>query len=283
MNTSSRRGAGIQKQIIKPMIKLCHQIINKVNFFVSRLKLDRREQQITGRPKVMKLAEAITYGLAQRISNIATKKQAWKTLEAPGSYQTYVRVVNRCGQYVAVILAIILKQNCLHAHPMKITDATDLPACLNKNAKHHKTMSILSSWGKTGKGWFYGIKLHLTTDIQRRVLALTFSSGNVHDGSVFQRLNRDLSGIFLADAGYTGEELAREFYRETGGILIARPRKNMKKIATAWQHWLYGFRMRIEWNFRSLKLFYGIVTSLPRSIDGYLSHYIYSLVGYLLA
>lgn len=40
--------------------------------------------------------------------------------------------------------------------------------------------------------------------------------------------------------------------------------------------------MMVEWNFRSLKMSYGIVTSLPRSINGYLTHYVYALTAFVL-
>ena len=54
----------------------------------------------------------------------------------------------------------------------------------------------------------------------------------------------------------------------------------MKKMMTDWQEKLYQTRMMIELNFRSLKLFYGLVTSLPKSVDGYVANYIYSLLAY---
>jgi len=57
----------------------------------------------------------------------------------------------------------------------------------------------------------------------------------------------------------------------------------MVKIITKFQEFLYGTRMLIELNFRSLKMFYGLVTSLPRSVAGYLANYIYSLLAYQIA
>ena len=54
----------------------------------------------------------------------------------------------------------------------------------------------------------------------------------------------------------------------------------MKKLATKFQTWLYGTRMQIELHPRSLKMFYGLVTSMPRSVDGYFANYIYSLLAY---
>jgi len=142
---------------------------------------------------------------------------------------------------------------------------------------------MLSDYGKTGKGWFYGLKLHLTSDLKKKIIALKFTSGNIHDSKVMIRLNKDLEGIFVADAGYLGEKLQKEFYREHKRILFTAVRKNMRKIITDWQKNLYDTRMNIELNFRNLKMFYGLVTSLPRSINGYLAHYIYAITSYLIA
>lgn len=265
------------------MFSLCTTLIHKVKFLISRLKLDRREAQATGRPRIIPKAEAITYGLLQHVANIATKKRTQEVVEAKGHYSTFVRAINRHAKDVSIILALLLKANREDAHLVKITDATDIPVCLAKNAKHHRTMAGFADWGKTGKGWFYGLKLHLTTDVKRRILALKFTAGNTHDSQVAIKLNQGLKGIFLADAAYTGAKLAQEFHEQTGGFLFAKPRKNMRTLANWWWDELYRFRMRIEWSFRSLKLFYGLVSSVPRSVNGYLANYVYALVGYLLA
>jgi hypothetical protein len=88
--------------------------------------------------------------------------------------------------------------------------------------------------------------------------------------------------LFRSDAGYTSQKLEQEFYIENKRILFAKPKANMKKLATDWQDALYNTRMLIELNFRNLKMFYNLETSLPRSIDGYLGNYIYSLLAYVL-
>ncbi|HEY4476856.1 MAG TPA: hypothetical protein VJB69_02670 [Candidatus Paceibacterota bacterium] len=68
-----------------------------------------------------------------------------------------------------------------------------------------------------------------------------------------------------------------------GDILgFAKPRKNMKKLMTEIQAKLYDTRMLIELNFRNLKMLYNLVTSFPRSIDGYFANYIYSILAFVL-
>ena len=125
--------------------------------------------------------------------------------------------------------------------------------------------------------------MHITTDLERRLLAIRFTSGNVHDRQVFLKLNKDLFGIFVADAAYVSKKLEKDFNIEGKRILFAKPRKNMKRLMTEFQFFLSKTRMLIELNFRSLKMFYGLVTSLPRSVNGYLANYIYSLLAYQIA
>ena len=124
--------------------------------------------------------------------------------------------------------------------------------------------------------------MSITADLRRNLLAVKFASGNADDRQIFKKLNKDLLGIFIADAGYISKDLEQEFYIEHKRILFAKPRANMKRLATELQNRLYDTRMLIELNFRNLKLFYNLETSLPRSLDGYFANYTYSLLAYVL-
>lgn len=143
-------------------------------------------------------------------------------------------------------------------------------------------MAGLAKWGKTGKGWFYGLKMHLIVDLRGKFLSLKFTSGNGNERQEAVNLVQGINGWIVADAGYVSEKLAKELYLEGKRIFIAKPRANMKKIATAFEIWLYNTRMRIEVNFRNLKYFWGLLTSLPRSVGGYLANYTHSLLAYCL-
>ena len=190
--------------------------------------------------------------------------------------------MNRFAIWTLLILQSIFRWNQKHSHVIKHTDSTDIPVCLTKNGKHHKTMKGLATWAHGPKGWYYGLKMNLTADLNRNVLAVRFSSGNADDRQVFRKMNENMIGIFVADAGYISKDLEQEFYIENKRILFAKPRANMKRIATEFQTRLYDTRMQIELNFRNLKMFYGLETSLPRSIDGYLANYSHSLLAYVL-
>ena len=136
---------------------------------------------------------------------------------------------------------------------------------------------------KSSKGWFYGLKLHLSADLEGRVLALKLTTGNVDDRKIFRKMNEKLRGLFGADAGYVSQELERDFFIPHVRMLVTAVRGNMKKLATPWQIAILTLRMRVEVHFRMLKVCYGLVTSFPRSIDGYLTHYLATIAAHLLA
>lgn len=266
---------------MKPAFAVYNELKEKVTFLYTRLKLFTHENT-NGRKLSLSIIEIITLALYKQTQNIQTKKAIWKDFRPPCSYKTVVVNINRYAMLALMILMRILRTNRLHAHAVKHTDSTDIPVCLNKNAESHKTMSGLAQWGYSGKGHYCGIKLHLTSDLNRKMLAIRFSPANTHGTKIFTKLNADLNGIFVADAEFISEKLQQEFYQEHKRLLFAQPRKNMKKLITAFQYHLYNTRMLIELNFRNLKLFFGLITSLPRSINGYLANYFYSILAYAL-
>lgn len=236
-----------------------------------------------GRKLALNIEYAISASLFWKQQNIETKKSVYQILKPDCSYKTLVVSMNRWSKLALVVLSLILKFNRKQQHLVKHTDATDIPVCLMKNVDHHKTMAGIASLSRTHKGWYYGLKLHLTSDLDRNVLAVKFTSANSDDRKTFLTLNNDLMGIFVADSGYVSKDLEAKFYKENKRIVFIKPYKTMKKLMTGWQFWLYNTRMLIELNFRNLKMFYGLITSLPRSVGGYLANYIYSLLAYLMA
>lgn len=267
---------------MKTSIQLYDNLKQVVKFFYKQLRLDKFEKN-KGRKLAISIIETISLAIFKQSNNIATKKSIYKIFKPKCSYKTLVVNINRFAHLALLVLVTILKVNRRNQHFIKHTDSTDIPVCSTRKAKHHKTMKGLASWANNGKGAFFGLKMHITTDLSRKLLAVKFTSGNVDDRTVFLELNKDLLGLFIADAGYISEKLQRDFYIEGKRLLLAKPRNNMKKIMTGLQEFLYGTRMLIELNFRNLKMFYGLVTSLPRSVAGYLANYIYSLLAYQIA
>lgn len=252
-----------------------------VNFFSKQLKFDKLIKT-KGRKLAIAIEDIIVLSLFKQAHSIATKKSLYDIFKNKFrcSYKTLVVNINKWVHLAAIILLLIMKANRKNQHPIKHIDSTDIPVCLFKNANNHKTMKGLASYGKNSKGTFFGLRLHMITDLKRKMLSFRITSANVDERDVVFELTDEIAGILIADAGYIKEKLQRAYHQEGKRIMIARPRKNMKKIMTKFEEMLYKTRMLIEINFRSLKLFYGLETSLPRSVDGYLANYIYSLLAY---
>lgn len=248
----------------------------------SSLKLKVREHPKGRKPKLTNV-EGVTCAILKQKQNIETKKSLFQIVEPPCKYNAFVCAINRAGKYLAHIITVVMKLLRKDACTLKFTDSTDIPVCLYKNAGNHRTMEAFSGFSKTGKGSFYGLKLHLSADLEGRVLALKLSPGNSNDRAIFLKMNKTLKGLFVADAGYLGQEFTRDFFSEGEHAVITAVRSNMKKLATAWQIKLLNLRMRVEIHFRMLKCIYGLVTSFPRSVNGYVTHYLGAIAAHVLA
>ena len=99
-----------------------------------------------GRPLAIKQEDAITFALYQHRSTRGTKISVFrdyqKSLQC--SYNTFVCSVNRYALVAPRILFYMMRTHRADAHLIKLIDATDIPACLNKNAKNHRTMRGVS-------------------------------------------------------------------------------------------------------------------------------------------
>lgn len=262
-------------------VTLYNNLKEKVHFFIQKLSLKKYVNQI-GRKLALTITDILTLALFKHTAQIETKKKLYEIMEPNCSYKTLVVNINRFFTLAVMIMVLILRGNRSSSHLVKHIDSTEIPVCSNRKANSHRIMKQLANWGKTGKGWFYGLKLHLISDLEGKILALGFTSGNVDDRGVVIDLAQNLKGIFVADAGYISQELAKKFYQENKRILLVKPRADMKKLATMLDVWLYSTRMRIELNFRSLKCFFGLISTLARSVAGYLANYTYSLLAYCL-
>jgi len=243
-----------------------------------------KKTSTTGRPKKIPPVDALTLSLYQHQSTRATKKSIYEDFKdiLKCSYKTLVVSLNASAALCVKILFLIMRLGRRQQHLVKYTDSTDIPVCLKKNADSHQTMAGLAELGRSSKGWFYGLKLTITRDAEGRLLAVLFTRANTNDREICKKINKDIYGIIVLDAGYVSKELEREMNIEYRRWLLIRPYKTMKKLMTEWQEDLYNGRFQIEFDFRSLKMFHGLVTSLPRSVNGYLANYIQALTSFVL-
>lgn len=249
-----------------------------------KLELVKSETSTSGRPRKISPIDAITFALYQHMSTRATKKSVYDDFKEmlQCSYKTLVVSMNAAALYCTRLLFLIMRLGRKYQHLVKYTDSTDIPVCLKKNADEHKTMAAIASFGRSTKGWFYGLRMTLTRDAAGKMLGVKFTSADANDRDTFREVNQDIFGIIVADAGYVSKQLEDDMNIENKRWLLIRPYKTMKKLMTKWQEDLYRGRFQIEFDFRSLKMFHGLVTSLPRSINGYLANYIHALTSFVL-
>lgn len=255
-----------------------------VTYIGTKLKLFDEAPKI-GRPLAIKKEDAITFALYQHRSTRGTKISVYhdyaKSLQC--SYNTFVCSVNRYALVALRILFWIMRMHREGAHLVKLIDATDIPVCLNKNAKHHRTMRGVSGWGHSGKGFYFGLKLTLCRDVEGRLLSFTLSLPSGNDRRLFKKVAGEMEGIFVGDAGYVSKELEKDMYIEDKRIALIKPYKKMKRLATALQTAIYNTRFKIEFDFRNLKLFHGLENHFVRSLNGGFANIIFALLSFVLA
>lgn len=261
-------------------------IKTKITHIVSVFHLNlNHKSNPQGRKLKIANEDALALALYRHISTRATKKSVYEDFKdvLHCSYKTLVESMNRVAIWSMRILFLIMRMGKKHGSFVKYTDATDLPVCLKKNADDHKTMRGLSGFGHSAKGWYYGLKMTMTRDMNGNILGLRFTAPSKNDRDIFRDLNKDVYGVIVADAGYVSKQLEKDMNIDGRRWILIRPFKSMRKLATKWQERLYRSRFMIEFDFRSLKLFHGLVTSLPRSVNGYIANYLNSLLSFVIA
>lgn len=267
--------------MLKTPIKIYNTLRNVVSKVYHILKLQKHETP-KGRKEIIGNIDAVTLALFKQSHGIATKKSVFKIIAPNCSYKTLVVSINRCFEILKKIIGFLAVSNRLNCHVVKHTDSTDIPVCSVRKARSHKTMKRFASWSKSSKGWFYGLKLHLTTDLNGKIVGLHFTTGNASDRETLKIMNKDLRGIFIADAGYLSEKLEKEFFIENERILLTCVRANMKKLANFSDIELLKTRMRIEDNFGNMKQFHNLISTVCRSVQGCFVSYLSSVLSYML-
>jgi len=139
----------------------------------------------------------------------------------------------------------------------------------------------IAAFGKNHQGWHYGFKLHVACNLKGHLSAIYFTPANEHDAQVIPRLVNDQTKLGIGDGAYNASVMRRQIWQKYGCFILAPPHpKQDKKIATHLQIAFLKVRPKIECVFDYLKEHLHIVTSFPRSINGYLLNYVRNLLAY---
>lgn len=241
-----------------------------------------------GRPNSLSISEIATITLMKTTFGINCLKNLYTLLQTKyyrdfnlPVYKNFVLTMNKYSLYFLLFINVLLQLKHKKSGVIKIVDSTPIPVCKNIRIYAHKVMRRIATRSKTTTGWFYGLKLHIVTDLKKNILLLRFTTANVDDRKVLDEfLDQLKNSLILADAGYISPKLQKKAIKQNN-IILTGIKKNMRKVATNFQIFLLNLRGRIESVFSVLKERLGLITSLPRSENGYLAHYSRVLFGYL--
>lgn len=241
-----------------------------------------------GRPRDISFSEAATFCIIKSKYGIPSLRQLYQLISERftseyhlPSYKSFVEAMNTYAPQLLIFIQILLQIKHRQAGTIKLMDSTCIPVCKNIRINSHKVMKQIATRSKSTMGWYYGLKLHAVSDDTGNPIWFIFTTANVDDRKVLnQFLDLITDSIVVADAGYLSPKLENKAL-DRGNILITGTRKNMKKVTTPLHIFLLNMRIKIEHIFSVLKERYGLITSLPRSQNGYLAHYVRVIFGYL--
>jgi len=191
-------------------------------------------------------------------------------------YQNFVAHSHR----LLPVLAELLRTTLSTAAPLRFVDSTMLPVCRLVRADRHRVARGVAAFGRNHQGWHYGFKLHASIDHCGGLAAVWFTGANEADVLQLKHLVNTMANVVVGDAGYTAKVTRRHIWRDYRCAVISPPRPKQIWTMATWQHTLLHLRPKIEAVFGKLKEHSFLVSSFPRSVQGYALHYIRTLLGY---
>lgn len=239
----------------------------------------------TGRPCLMNDTEVVTGLLWCTIAlKQKTLRDVYDTLclyhhhdFLVPSYKTFVRRAHTVLPEMITLLESLL---CT-TEPVRIMDATMLPVSKPHRADSHKVAKGIATFGKNWQGWHYGFKLHASINLEGRLCALMLTGANIYDAQAMPKLLNQHCKLAVGDTLYGARVMGRIIREKYGTVIIAPPWPTQKqKVSTPWQIDLLNQRSKIESLFDYLKEHLHLVSSFPRSVGGYVLHYVRILLSY---
>lgn len=240
-----------------------------------------------GRPAKLTTSEAVTILL---FCSLTTPQKLLKNIwrwartyhEDDFNLPSYSKFVEHCHKALPA-LTWLLEQTLDSGAELRFMDSTMLPVCRLVRADRHRVAKGVAAFGKNHQGWWYGFKLHAACNAKGQLAAIYFTPASHHDAQQIPKLVNDQTVVAVGDGGYTASVMRRRVWREHGCFVLSPPHPTQKKkILARWQLTLLRARPRIECAFDYLKEHLLLVSSFPRSVQGYALHYVRILLAYQL-
>ena len=240
-----------------------------------------------GRPALLSNSELITILLWNMLSSTKQKTlkdiYKWTRMYHKDDFPKlpkYSAFIDHCHRVMHQL--IYLLETLLYSKsPIRFMDSTMIEVCKLVRADSHKVAKNIARFGKNHQGWHYGFKLHTSIDNKGRLCGIAFTPANIYDAQMMPKILNKYAKIAVGDSHYGASVMRERIWKDYGTIIVAPPHfKQKKKLITWWQDVLLKLRPKIESVFDYLKEHLHLVTSFPRSIKGYLFHYLRILLGY---
>lgn len=248
--------------------------------------LPKASKALGGRPSALNNSELVTI----LIWNTVTVKQKtlkdiyhWVRLDYPDEFPDlpcYENFIKHCHRVLPVMIGVLNNLLQLTA-PVRIMDSTMVEVCKLARVQSHKVAKNIATFGKNHQGWHYGFKLHVSVNWQKALCGLALTPASANDAQQMTNILNHCAKVVVGDGGYTASVMRRHIFETYGTFVVAPPHfKQNKKLITPWQLALLKSRPKVESVFDYLKEHLHLVSSFPRSVAGYLLHYVRILLGY---
>lgn len=241
-----------------------------------------------GRPSLLSDSEMLTVLLWNvMMLRQKTLKDIHRTMKVYHSkdfpvFPCYSAFVEHCHKLIPN-LYFLLQSLLEDTAPLRILDSTMLPVCKLIRSDSHRVAMGIADFGKNWQGWHFGFKLHASITPKNTLCAVVLTPASFYDAQAMSKLLNEHARLAVGDTLYGASVMRKKIWEEYGTIVIAPPHpKQKKKIAAFWQLFLLEMRPKIESVWDYLKEHMHLVSSFPRSISGYILHYLRILLGYQL-
>lgn len=194
---------------------------------------------------------------------------------------TYEHFTKLIGKYLPFLTSLLHKMfdKC---SGVSFVDSTSIAVCKNYRIYSHKVFDGIAKRGKTTKGWFYGLKLHLIINHEGSLVKASFSAGSKDDRKHLSSMTSNIYGKLFSDRGYISKKLFADLF-DKNIQLITRIKKGMKNILMPINDkMLLLKRALVETVIGRIKLLDKFEHSRHRSVTNAFSHMIASLINYQL-
>jgi hypothetical protein len=275
------------KKDISSLYCFVDDFIKVADQWISRAFLPTTNKNLTRSPEISH-SEMLTIVLLYHQSPCKNFKYFYMSylqlykLEFPNlpSYTRFIALKPRVLTYLVLLLEWYIRQ--ARSTGISYIDATSIAVCHPKRISRNKVFAGIAALGKTTKGWFFGLKLHLLINENGEIQGLKLTTGNTDDRRPVAEMTKSITGLLFGDKGYIKQELFDELHDRGLKLVTGIKKKMNNKLMPLMEKILLRKRSIIETVFSILKGSFELEHTRHRSIWNAFVHILSALVAYCM-